>query len=189
MGGNQWCVRAETGKAEAAKLQDAGISLKQCQKNEAEKRLAYLNWKIGAVSAELCEQLKRNTKDSAVVHHRSGFDDGSRFECSDGERRMAVAMRRSARFECVTAAPWKSPMNGLEHRLRRLLPVADKPDVIAWRLESEVPPSTALFAGNLFIIPADWAGKCYDRFSSAQPTCAAFINISNAPHVFRVSAK
>ena len=101
-----------TGTAEAAKLQDAGISLKQCQKNQRQKKAGLLNWEgIGAVSAELCEQLKRNTKRSAVVHHRSGFDDGARFECSDGERRMAVANALGRRgSKCVTAAPWKSPM-------------------------------------------------------------------------------
>jgi len=30
MGGTQWCSKGGTGKAEAAKLPDAGISLKQC---------------------------------------------------------------------------------------------------------------------------------------------------------------
>src|ERR1700730_17989002 len=75
------------------------------------KRLGYSTGKIGAVSAELCEQLKRNTKRSAVVHHRSGFDDGARFECSDGERRMAVANPLCQRgSKCVTAAQLKSPM-------------------------------------------------------------------------------
>ena len=34
-------VRAETGKAEAAKLPDAGISLKQCPEKRGRKRLAY----------------------------------------------------------------------------------------------------------------------------------------------------
>ena len=67
--------------------------------------------KIGAVLAELCEELERNTKRSPVAHQRSGFDEGARFECSDGERRMAVANALGQRgSKCVTAAPWKSPM-------------------------------------------------------------------------------
>jgi len=39
--GTQWC-KGGTGKAEAATLQDAGISLKQCpEKMSGRKRLAY----------------------------------------------------------------------------------------------------------------------------------------------------
>src|SRR5712664_624022 len=58
---------------------------------------------MGAVKAE--------HKRSAVVHHRSGFDDGARFECSDGERWMAVANALGQRgSKCVTAAPWSSPL-------------------------------------------------------------------------------
>ncbi len=33
-----------TEKAEAAKLQDAGLSLKQSQKNERQKKAGLLNW-------------------------------------------------------------------------------------------------------------------------------------------------
>jgi hypothetical protein len=67
--------------------------------------------KIGAVLAELCEELERNTKRSPVAHQRSGFDEGARFECSDGERGMAVANALGQRgSKSVTAAQWKSPM-------------------------------------------------------------------------------
>ena len=38
--GTQWC-KGGTGKAEAAKLRDAGISLKQCLEKWGRKRLAY----------------------------------------------------------------------------------------------------------------------------------------------------
>ena len=38
--GTQWC-KGGTGKAEAAKLPDAGISLKQSQENERQKQDAY----------------------------------------------------------------------------------------------------------------------------------------------------
>src|SRR6266704_2790565 len=37
-------VRDGTGKAEAAKLPDAGISLKQCPENEQQKKADLLNW-------------------------------------------------------------------------------------------------------------------------------------------------
>ena len=54
------------------------------------------------VSAELCEQLRRNTKDHLSLQHRSGFDDGARFECTDGERWMAVGNARD--WKCVPAS-------------------------------------------------------------------------------------
>jgi len=38
--GTRWC-KGGTGKAEAAKLQDAGISLKQSPEKRGRKRLAY----------------------------------------------------------------------------------------------------------------------------------------------------
>jgi hypothetical protein len=41
--GTQWC-KGGTGKAEAAKLPDARISLKQSQKNERQKKADLLNW-------------------------------------------------------------------------------------------------------------------------------------------------
>jgi hypothetical protein len=41
----------------------------------------------------------------------AGFDEGARFECSDGEGRMALANALGQRgSKCVTAARWKSPM-------------------------------------------------------------------------------
>ncbi len=40
--GTRWC-KGGTGKAEEAKLQDAGISLKQSQKNERRKKAGLLN--------------------------------------------------------------------------------------------------------------------------------------------------
>src|SRR5256885_5388620 len=38
--GTQWC-KGGTGKAEAGKLPDAGISMKQCPENERQKEAAY----------------------------------------------------------------------------------------------------------------------------------------------------
>jgi hypothetical protein len=56
-------VRDGTGKAEAAKLPDAGISLKQCpEKMSGRKRLAYGTRKIGVVPAETLGQVKRKEK-------------------------------------------------------------------------------------------------------------------------------
>jgi hypothetical protein len=84
-------VRDGTGKAEAAKQQDAGISLKQCsEKMSGRKRLAYGTRKIGMAPAETLGQVKRKRKSQLCDdHHR--FENGAGFECSSvGERRMAV---------------------------------------------------------------------------------------------------
>ena len=73
-------MRDGTGKAEAAKLQDAGISLKQCpEKMSGRKRLAYGTRKIGVVPAETLGQVKRKRKSQLCDdHHR--FENGARFE-------------------------------------------------------------------------------------------------------------
>ena len=73
-------MRDGTGKAEAAKLQDAGISLKQCpEKMSGRKRLAYRTRKIGVVPAETLGQVKRKRKSQLCDdHHR--FENGARFE-------------------------------------------------------------------------------------------------------------
>ena len=75
-------VRDGTGKAEAAKLQDAGISLKRCpEKKSGRKRLAYRSRKIGVVPAETLGQVKRKRKSQLCDdHHR--FENGARFEGS-----------------------------------------------------------------------------------------------------------
>jgi hypothetical protein len=66
--------------------------------------------KIGAVLAELREELVRNTKGS-LAQQRSGSDEEARFECFDSERGMAVANALGQRgLKSVTAAPWESPM-------------------------------------------------------------------------------
>ncbi len=44
MGGNPTVCEGGTGKAEAAKLQDVGITLKRAQKNERQKKAGLLNW-------------------------------------------------------------------------------------------------------------------------------------------------
>ena len=67
--GTQWC-KGGTQKAEAARLQDAGISLKQCPR----KRVAYPIRKIGAVSAELCEKAKRNRKNQPCNDRHSSHN-------------------------------------------------------------------------------------------------------------------
>jgi hypothetical protein len=73
-------VRDGTGKAEGAKLQDAGISLKQCpEKISGRKRLAYGTRKIGVLPAETSGQVKRKRKSQLCDdHHR--FENGARFE-------------------------------------------------------------------------------------------------------------
>jgi hypothetical protein len=73
-------VRDGTGKAEAAKLPDAGISLKQCpEKMSGRKRLAYGSRKIGVAPAETLGQVKRKRKSQLCDdHHR--FENGARFE-------------------------------------------------------------------------------------------------------------
>ena len=68
-----------TGKAEDAKLQDAGISPKQCPEKWGRKRAAYLTGKIGTVLAELCEQVKRNRKNQSR-HGRHRFHNGAGLE-------------------------------------------------------------------------------------------------------------
>ena len=75
-------MRDGTGKAEAAKLQDAGISLKRCpEKKSGRKRLAYGSRKIGVVPAETLGQVKRKRKSQLCDdHHR--FENGARFEGS-----------------------------------------------------------------------------------------------------------
>ena len=73
------------------------------------------------------------------MHLRSGFDEGARFECSDGERRMAVANALpSARFEVRERSPMEVTDNGLGTSCGCYFRVADKPlgiDVTSsWRL-------------------------------------------------------
>ena len=70
------------------KLQDAGISLKQCpEKVSGRKRLAYGTRKIGVVPAETLEQVKRKRKSQLCDdHHR--FENGTRFEGSCVLRRL-----------------------------------------------------------------------------------------------------
>ena len=73
-------MRDGTGKAEGAKLQDAGISLKQClEKMSGRKRLAYGTRKMGVLPAETSGQVKRKRKSQPCDdHHR--FENGARFE-------------------------------------------------------------------------------------------------------------
>ena len=73
-------MRDGTGKAEGAKLQDAGISLKQCpEKMSGRKRLAYRTRKAGVLPAETSGQVKRKRKSQLCDdHHR--FENGARFE-------------------------------------------------------------------------------------------------------------
>jgi hypothetical protein len=73
-------VRDGTGKAEGAKLQDAGISLKQCpEKMKRQKRLAYGTRKIGVLPAETSGQVKRKRKSQLCDDHHT-FENGARFE-------------------------------------------------------------------------------------------------------------
>ena len=67
-------------KPEGAKLQDAGISLKQCpEKMSGRKRLAYGTRKIGVLPAETSGQVKRKRKSQLCDdHHR--FESGGRFD-------------------------------------------------------------------------------------------------------------
>jgi hypothetical protein len=59
--GTQWC-KGGTEKAEAAKLQDAGISLKQCPENERQKKAGLLNCEDRRFMGCALGQRKRNTK-------------------------------------------------------------------------------------------------------------------------------
>jgi hypothetical protein len=78
-----------TGKAEAAKciffasrMRDRGrrnLARSRAQKMDRRKGESLLNWKIGAVSAEQCEQVKRNRKNQSR-HDRHRFQNGARFE-------------------------------------------------------------------------------------------------------------
>jgi len=65
--GTQWC-KGGTGKAEAAKLQDAGISPSSARENEWQKKGGLLNWEdLCDGRAEASGQLRRNTKGACVV--------------------------------------------------------------------------------------------------------------------------
>ena len=72
----RWC-KGGTGKAEDAKLQDAGINMGP-EKMSGRKR-AGSTGKIGAVLAETCEQVKRNRKNQSR-RNRHRFDNGAGFE-------------------------------------------------------------------------------------------------------------
>jgi hypothetical protein len=79
------------------------------KKMSGRKRAAYWTGKIGAVSAELCEQVKRNRKKSAVprlpqVPQCARFEGLVRYPMAAAN---ALGQRGS---KCVTAAPWKLPM-------------------------------------------------------------------------------
>jgi hypothetical protein len=78
MGGTHGVWRG-TGKTEAAKLPDAGISLKQCPgKMSDRKRLAYRTREIGVAPAETSAQVNRKRKSQLCDdHHR--FENGARF--------------------------------------------------------------------------------------------------------------
>jgi|SRR5580704_2312082 len=90
-------VRAEPGKQKTRSCRTQELARSSARQNEWQKKDGLLNWKIGAVSAETCEQVKRNRKTSRVtiatgstmVLDSSGF--------CDGERRMAV---RNALGDC-----------------------------------------------------------------------------------------
>ena len=95
-----------TGKAEAAKLQDAGISLKQCpEKMSGRKRLAYGTRKIGVAPAETSGQVKRTRKSQLCDdHHR--FENGGRFE---GLPRFAAVTSGIVLFVGSTSSPLSNP--------------------------------------------------------------------------------
>jgi hypothetical protein len=58
---------------------EAGISPKQSQKNERQKKLAYGTRKIGVVPAETSGQVKRKRKSQLCDDHH-GFENGARFK-------------------------------------------------------------------------------------------------------------
>ena len=92
------------------------------RKMSGRKRLAYGTGKINAVSAELCEQAKRNKKISrATIATAPTVALDSSGTC-DGERRMAVEKcARRLWLECVTSNPM-GIADDLGHRFWRLLP-------------------------------------------------------------------
>ena len=67
--GTRWC-KGGTGKAEDAKLQDAGISLKQCSgKTSGGKRVAYCTqqqWESG--TRPCCQLREKRIKSFNLVH-------------------------------------------------------------------------------------------------------------------------
>jgi len=72
-------VRAEPGKQKTRSCRTQELARSSARENEWQKKGGRLNWKIGAVSAETCEHVKRNRKNQSR-RDRHRFHNGAGFE-------------------------------------------------------------------------------------------------------------
>jgi len=137
MGGNPNAVKGGTGKAEAAKLPDAGISPKPWPKKKSgRKRLAYSTRRKSVRRADHVNMREEKKRSRMYARGCCPLEELHRSEGGKVSYRWDWAIRgeestgeRSARFEERDRSPMEVADDGLEHRLRRLLPVADQPGV------------------------------------------------------------
>src|SRR6267142_451657 len=72
-------VRAEPGKKKTRSCRTQELARSSARENEWQKKRGLLTGKIGTVSAETCEQVKRNRKNQSR-HDRHRFHNGAGFE-------------------------------------------------------------------------------------------------------------